>query len=91
MNPSQTPLSRPGQRPPLVLTMGDPAGIGPEIVARAMAGFTDQGWAQRAVVAGDLATLQRAAAMVAAAGGFVLVAAPVGPMLLGAILGGLMS
>lgn len=69
MNLSQTPLSRPGQRPPLVLTMGDPAGIGPEIVARAMAGPADQGWAQRAVVAGDLATLQRAAAMVAAAGG----------------------
>ncbi len=43
--------------PPLAITMGDPAGIGPEIVVRAFA----QGAAQGCVVVGDPGVLQRAA------------------------------
>jgi 4-hydroxythreonine-4-phosphate dehydrogenase len=43
---------------PLVLSMGDPAGIGPEIIARA---FRERpGLLRQVVVAGDVATLQRA-------------------------------
>jgi 4-hydroxythreonine-4-phosphate dehydrogenase len=47
--------------PPLVLTMGDPCGIGPEIVARA---FVD-GAAERCVVLGDVGVMRRALALVA--------------------------
>ncbi|ABG05898.1 4-hydroxythreonine-4-phosphate dehydrogenase [Rubrobacter xylanophilus DSM 9941] len=50
-------------RPPVVaLTMGDPAGIGPEIIARAFAepGFSEE---NRVVVVGDGARLERAAAL----------------------------
>ncbi len=43
---------------PIALTMGDPAGIGPEIVVRAFA----QGAAEDCVVVGDPEVLQRAAA-----------------------------
>ena len=44
---------------PLVLTMGDPAGIGPELLAQV---FRRQPhWSRHCVVAGDLATLRRAA------------------------------
>lgn len=45
--------------PPLVITMGDPAGIGPELLAQV---FRRQPhWSCHCVVAGDLATLRRAA------------------------------
>jgi 4-hydroxythreonine-4-phosphate dehydrogenase len=44
-------------QPPIVLTMGDPAGIGPEIVVRACA----QGEARDCLVVGDPGVLRRAA------------------------------
>ncbi|WP_291009000.1 4-hydroxythreonine-4-phosphate dehydrogenase PdxA [Hydrogenophaga sp.] len=47
---------------PLVVTMGDPAGIGPEIVLRALQ--TRPELLKRLVVVGDLATLRRAAGWV---------------------------
>ena len=51
---------------PLAITMGDAAGIGPEIIAKA---FRDAPEALRGcVVAGDVATLRRAAAIVQGAG-----------------------
>ena len=51
---------------PLVLSMGDPAGIGPEIIARA---FRERpGLLRQVVVAGDVATLQRALRLEAAHG-----------------------
>ena len=43
--------------PPLALTMGDPAGIGPEICAKALA--SDGDLAADVVVVGDLAAMQR--------------------------------
>ncbi|MDQ7743442.1 4-hydroxythreonine-4-phosphate dehydrogenase PdxA [Hydrogenophaga pseudoflava] len=52
-----TPLSR-----PLVVTMGDPAGIGPEIVVRALLERPDL--REQVVVAGDVATLRRAVEVV---------------------------
>ena len=51
---------------PLAITMGDVAGIGPEIIAKA---FRDAPEALRGCfVAGDVATLRRAAAIVQGAG-----------------------
>ncbi|MFC5521245.1 4-hydroxythreonine-4-phosphate dehydrogenase PdxA [Polaromonas jejuensis] len=48
----------------LLITMGDPAGIGPEIIARA---FRDSpAELQGCVVVGDVATMRRAAALMAA-------------------------
>jgi 4-hydroxythreonine-4-phosphate dehydrogenase len=49
------PLAR-----PLLLTMGDAAGIGPEVIVRAFAA----GQAEGAVVVGDVAVMRRAAALV---------------------------
>src|ERR687893_1445287 len=51
------------EAPLIAVTMGDPAGIGPEIVARTFAeeGFGDEG---RAFVVGDPAMLERAARLV---------------------------
>lgn len=46
---------------PLAITMGDPAGIGPEIIARAFR----QGVAPGGFVVGDLGVMQRAARLVA--------------------------
>lgn len=43
---------------PVVLTMGDPAGVGPEIIAKVFAERPE--WLREVVVAGDVATLQRA-------------------------------
>ncbi len=55
----------PGLRP-LAVTMGDPAGIGPEIIAKA---FRDAPDVMRGCfVAGDVATLRRAAAWVTGEG-----------------------
>jgi 4-hydroxythreonine-4-phosphate dehydrogenase len=47
---------------PVVLTMGDPAGIGPEIIVQAFREHPDL--MRQVVVAGDVATLRRAAAWV---------------------------
>jgi 4-hydroxythreonine-4-phosphate dehydrogenase len=44
---------------PLILTMGDPAGIGPELLAQVFRRHPE--WSNRCAVAGDLATLRRAA------------------------------
>ena len=57
------PTSRPHQDAPLAITMGDPAGIGPEIIARAFA----RGAAPQCVVLGDLTVMQRAAMRLAPA------------------------
>ncbi len=54
-------------RPPLIVSMGDPCGIGPEIVAHAFR----LGAADDAVVLGDVAALRRA---IAAIGGGVVLA-----------------
>src|SRR5574337_906170 len=51
---------------PLAITMGDAAGIGPEIIARAFRDAPDL--VRGCVVAGDLATLRRAAACIAGPG-----------------------
>lgn len=51
---------------PLVISMGDPAGIGPEIIAKAL--VERPSLKREVVVAGDLATLEAAARCVAQAG-----------------------
>ena len=48
---------------PLLITMGDPAGIGPEIIAKAFRDFPAD--LTGCVVVGDVATLRRAAALTA--------------------------
>jgi 4-hydroxythreonine-4-phosphate dehydrogenase len=51
-----------GSAPPIVLTMGDPAGIGPEIIVK---GFCERPeLLAQIVVAGDLASLARAARVI---------------------------
>ena len=52
------PLSAPAPAPLLALTMGDPCGIGPEILVRAVAA----GVTGPALVVGDVAVLRRAVA-----------------------------
>lgn len=52
---------------PVVLTMGDPAGIGPEIIVRALR--ERPALKRQVVVAGDLATLRRAASVTPAVQG----------------------
>ena len=57
-----TPVALGGGRPrslPLVITQGDPAGIGPEILLKALQQRPDL--LPRLLVAGDLPTLRRAA------------------------------
>ncbi len=49
------------QQTPLIITMGDPAGIGPEIIIKAVLGGELDNVLERLVVAGDIAILQRAA------------------------------
>ncbi|MBE2263735.1 MAG: 4-hydroxythreonine-4-phosphate dehydrogenase PdxA [Burkholderiaceae bacterium] len=51
---------------PIAITMGDPAGIGPEIIARAFLAYPAE--VAGCFVAGDLATLRRAAALMAGPG-----------------------
>lgn len=46
---------------PLIITMGDPTGVGPEIIVKALRANAFAGLAHPIVVAGDLAVLQRAA------------------------------
>lgn len=50
----------------IAITMGDPAGIGPEIICRALASM-DVGERARTLVVGDLQILSRAAALIGAA------------------------
>ena len=64
----------PTSQRPVVLTMGDPAGVGPETIAHAFR--LHPAWSQRCVVAGDVATLRRA---VAVTGGNLPVAVVDGP------------
>ncbi|MFM6985858.1 MAG: 4-hydroxythreonine-4-phosphate dehydrogenase PdxA [Hydrogenophaga sp.] len=52
---------RPNAHNPLVITMGDPAGIGPEIILTALRRRPD--WLPSVIVAGDLPTLRRAQAL----------------------------
>ena len=62
--PGSASLARDHRRaPPLVITQGDPAGIGPEIVLKAMQQRPDL--LPRVLVAGDLPTLRRAAGYLA--------------------------
>jgi 4-hydroxythreonine-4-phosphate dehydrogenase len=62
--------ARLGEGLPIVITMGDPAGIGPEIVVKA---FRDApGLVRGCFVAGDLATLRRAGAALFAPGSAAL-------------------
>ena len=53
-----TPPTSAAQRP-IAITMGDPAGIGPEIVTELFRRRPE--WSQRCVVVGEVATLRRAA------------------------------
>lgn len=48
---------------PLVITMGDPTGIGPEIIVQALCAGVFTEFSRPLVVAGDLAVLQRAASV----------------------------
>lgn len=50
---------------PLVVSMGDPTGVGPEIIMRAFREGAFAGLDRQLVVAGDVAVLQRAAAVCA--------------------------
>jgi 4-hydroxythreonine-4-phosphate dehydrogenase len=65
-----TTRPEPGTPLPIAITMGDPAGIGPEIIAKA---FRDAPSVTRGCfVAGDVATLRRAAAWTAEPGKLAL-------------------
>lgn len=59
---------------PVAITMGDPAGIGPEIIAEAFRRKPE--WSRKCVVLGDLGTLRRAAEVT---GGLLPVAVVDGP------------
>jgi 4-hydroxythreonine-4-phosphate dehydrogenase len=48
---------------PLIITMGDPTGVGPEIILQGLCSGAFTGLARPLVVAGDLAVLQRAASV----------------------------
>jgi 4-hydroxythreonine-4-phosphate dehydrogenase len=48
---------------PIILTMGDPTGVGPEIIVKALLAGALDGLSRPLVVAGDLAVLRRAAAV----------------------------
>ncbi|WP_237478530.1 4-hydroxythreonine-4-phosphate dehydrogenase PdxA [Lichenibacterium dinghuense] len=66
---------------PIGITMGDPAGIGPEIVAKLMAEGPDR----PAVVYGEVGALRRGAAAVGAALAFAPVPGPGAPVPAGAV------
>ncbi len=67
---STTRPERPGAQRPIVITLGDPAGIGPEIVAKA---FRDAPTVTRGCfVAGDTETMRRANQALAAPGRLAL-------------------
>ncbi|MFP4261872.1 MAG: TRAP transporter large permease subunit [Halomonas sp.] len=60
-------MSEPGSRNDydIAITLGDPAGIGPEIICRALAAMTPVE-RRRSLVVGDIAILRRAAALIGA-------------------------
>ena len=58
-----TPLSGVTTLQPLLITMGDAAGVGPEIIAKAFRDFPED--LRNCVVVGDVATLRRAARITA--------------------------
>lgn len=68
--PNAQTLPKP-RRLPLIVTMGDPAGIGPEIIASALLERPDF-MGEEVVVAGDVQILQRAGEVVAKARGVAL-------------------
>ncbi|MBT9467098.1 4-hydroxythreonine-4-phosphate dehydrogenase PdxA [Hydrogenophaga sp.] len=70
MNPSST--RRSGRISPIVLTMGDPAGVGPEIIAKAFGERPEL--LGQIVVAGDALTLSKAARLVATGSAPLMVA-----------------
>jgi 4-hydroxythreonine-4-phosphate dehydrogenase len=51
---------------PIIITMGDPTGVGPEIIVKALLGGGLEGLARPLLVAGDVAMLRRAAAVLGA-------------------------
>ncbi len=55
--------TRENERPIVAITMGDPAGVGPEVVVKALAGPQVYEWS-RPLVVGDLSTLERASKLV---------------------------
>ena len=61
------------KRPIVAVTMGDPAGVGPEVVVKALADARVYDWS-RPLVIGDLETLRRAVALTSAPLGLVVVA-----------------
>lgn len=71
-------MSAPVHRLPLVISMGDPAGIGPEIVCRALLRHPE--WWADVVVAGDAAHFQRAHACVGGSLPWQTVASPADPV-----------
>lgn len=64
MNPSPVRAERPVPALPMAITLGDPAGIGPEIVARTL---LSPHYAERCVAVGDPAVMARALAPLGAA------------------------
>ena len=64
MNPSPVRAERPVPALPMAITLGDPAGIGPEIVARTL---LLPAYAERCVAVGDPAVMARALAPLGAA------------------------
>lgn len=60
------PMSKPSSMEPLAITMGDAAGIGPEIIAKAYAVAPDN--VEACFVVGDVMTMRRAAMAVAVQG-----------------------
>ena len=66
---------------PLAITMGDPAGIGPEIIAKL---FARHG-AKDAIVIGDVGAMRRAVSLIGSAIDVVPIEHPGGPHLAGAI------
>lgn len=63
------------KKPVIAITIGDPAGIGPEVTAKALA--YDEVWACcRPLVVGDAGVMQRAAALAGLDRGFRAISAP---------------
>ncbi len=72
--PSAPPIIGPDVAPPVAITMGDAAGIGPEIVAEVFRRRPQ--WSSRCVVIGDVAVMRRA---VRITGGLLPIAELAGP------------
>jgi 4-hydroxythreonine-4-phosphate dehydrogenase len=72
---NEDPRPQADPRPLVAVTMGDPAGIGPEIVIRALVD-PDVSAAARCVVFGDARALQRAASLVGSTPGWRVIRSP---------------